>query len=50
MKEKFRRSYWLWGLYKGIFIAFESDLFESDMDNDEINSALYGYWIDIRDV
>ena len=45
MKGIYKRSYWLWGLYQGMFIALEYDLFDF-LNNDEINSALYSYWVE----
>ena len=44
MIGKYQRNYYLWGLYIGIFIADDYELFDF-MNKDEINSALYGYWI-----
>ena len=34
MEEKYKRSYLLWRLYKGIFIALESDLFDIEAETD----------------
>ena len=49
MKRKYKRSYWLWGLYFGIFIADDYGLFEI-LDSEEINSALYSHWLYLRDL
>lgn len=48
MRKRFRDNYYLWGIYEGMFMIFHLN-YIWELNDEEINSLLYSYWIVKRD-